>query len=74
MMDLYNQSAFSSSRAITKLYSTSFSLGIKSLDAKYRDPIYGIYGFVRYADEIVDTFYDKNQYLLFQIQFRVIVF
>jgi 15-cis-phytoene synthase len=50
---------------VTKAYSTSFSLGIFCLDKKYHDPIYAIYGFVRYADEIVDTFhdFDKN-YLL----------
>jgi len=41
---------------ITKEYSTSFSLGIRVFDAKFRAPIYAIYGFVRFADEIVDTF------------------
>jgi phytoene/squalene synthetase len=40
----------------TKAYSTSFSLGILGLDKKYHDPIYAIYGFVRFADEIVDSF------------------
>lgn len=46
------------SRATTRLYSTSFSLGINFLDKKLRDPIYAIYGFVRLADEIVDSFHD----------------
>jgi phytoene synthase len=46
------------SRETTKLYSTSFSLGIQFLDKKLRDPIYAIYGFVRLADEIVDSFHD----------------
>jgi phytoene/squalene synthetase len=41
---------------VTKSYSTSFSLGILGLNRKYHDPIYAIYGFVRIADEIVDSF------------------
>lgn len=65
MMELYNRSSFSISKLITDNYSTSFSLGIKSFDSKYRDPIFAIYGFVRLADEIVDTFhgYDKEAIL-----------
>ncbi len=49
----------------TKSYSTSFSLGIRFLAPDLRDPIYAIYGFVRFADEIVDTFhgYDKKDLL-----------
>lgn len=64
-MDLYDVSTFSCSKVITKLYSTSFSLGIRMLDKKFHMPIYGIYGFVRYADEIVDTFHghDKKRLL-----------
>lgn len=46
------------SRATTRLYSTSFSLGIYFLDKQLRGPIYAIYGFVRLADEIVDSFHD----------------
>jgi phytoene/squalene synthetase len=62
---LYNQNSFNCSKITTQIYSTSFSLGILSLNKKFRDPIYGIYGFVRFADEIVDTFhdYDKEQLL-----------
>jgi phytoene synthase len=45
------------SKATTKLYSTSFSLGILFLNKELRDPIYSIYGFVRLADEIVDSFH-----------------
>lgn len=56
MFELYNTSAFKCSKVITNLYSTSFSLGIKTLDKRLHAPIYAIYGFVRYADEIVDTF------------------
>lgn len=53
------------SRSITHKYSTSFTLGIKTLAHKFHDPIYGIYGYVRLADEIVDSFhgYDKAQLL-----------
>ncbi len=53
------------SEHITKRYSTSFSSGIKAFDKKLRAPIYSIYGFVRFADEIVDTFhdYDKDKLL-----------
>lgn len=49
------------SELITKNYSTSFSLGIRVFDKEFRNPIYGIYGFVRFADEIVDTFHDHNK-------------
>jgi phytoene/squalene synthetase len=45
------------SRMTTKSYSTSFSLGIRFLAPDLRDPIYSIYGFVRFADEIVDSFH-----------------
>lgn len=58
---LFDQTALECSKLITKRYSTSFSLGIKALDVKFHMPIYGIYGFVRYADEIVDTFHDHDK-------------
>jgi len=53
------------SRITTHSYSTSFSLGIRCLERELRDPIYSIYGFVRFADEIVDTFheFDKEKLL-----------
>lgn len=50
----------------TRAYSTSFSLGIRCLDKSFRDPIYAIYGFVRFADEIVDTFHEHNKAGLLQ--------
>lgn len=59
--ELFNQTTFECSKLITNRYSTSFSLGIKSLDKKFHYPIYAIYGFVRYADEIVDTFHEKDK-------------
>ncbi len=65
MLELFHQSSFTCSRKVTESYSSSFTLGIKALDKKYHDAIYGIYGFVRYADEIVDTFHDWDKRALF---------
>lgn len=65
-MQLYNQVSLACSRLITQRYSTSFSLGIRMLDKKFRDPVYAIYGFVRYADEIVDTFHAYDKEVLFK--------
>ena len=64
-MDLYTKTTLECSKVITQYYSTSFTLGIKTLDKRFHLPIYAIYGFVRYADEIVDTFegYDKKTLL-----------
>lgn len=65
MNDLFNKVCSQSSELITKRYSTSFSLGIKVFDQKFREPIYNIYGFVRFADEIVDTYMGEHaSYLL----------
>jgi 15-cis-phytoene synthase len=61
MQSLYDKVAIKCSRLTTRAYSTSFSLGILCLDKKLRDPIYSIYGFVRFADEIVDTFHQFNK-------------
>ncbi|MFD2522098.1 phytoene/squalene synthase family protein [Emticicia soli] len=61
MFNLFEKTTFGCSKLITKSYSTSFTLGIQTLDRKFHDPIYGIYGFVRYADEIVDTFHDFDK-------------
>ena len=57
----YNNVSFECSKIITKAYSTSFTLGIKILCKDYHKAIYGIYAFVRYADEIVDTFHTYNK-------------
>ena len=56
MFSLFEKTSAKCSKITTQIYSTSFSLGIKMLAKDYREPIYGIYGFVRLADEIVDTF------------------
>jgi phytoene synthase len=62
MKALYDQLSVSCSKKTTQLYSTSFSLGIHFLHPKFHNAIYSIYGFVRLADEIVDSFheYDKH--------------
>ena len=62
---LYNDVSTNCSELITKSYSTSFSLGIYTLNKRIHKDIYNIYGFVRFADEIVDTFHDldKEKYL-----------
>lgn len=60
-MDLYLQVSLDASKRLTQAYSTSFSSGIRTLDKEYHEAIYAIYGFVRLADEIVDTFYEQDQ-------------
>ncbi len=68
-MELFHKTSFLTSKAFTHEYSTSFSLGIMAFAREYRDPIYAIYGFVRLADEIVDTFHDYDRKKLLA-QFR----
>jgi len=65
MKHLFDELSRECSRITTKKYSTSFSLGIWFLDKRIRGPVYSIYGFVRLADEIVDSFhgYDKQRLL-----------
>jgi phytoene/squalene synthetase len=58
MLELFDKTCMECSKLITNRYSTSFSSGIRVFDKKYREPIYAVYGFVRFADEIVDTFHD----------------
>lgn len=61
----YEKTSAKLSKRLTISYSTSFSWGIKAFSKEYRDPIYSIYGWVRVADEIVDTFHhtDKEKLL-----------
>ena len=63
MKRLFDKVSYQASKITTKTYSTSFSLGILALHKSIRKPIYNIYGFVRFADEIVDSFhnYDKSK-------------
>lgn len=65
MKELFDHVSLDCSRITTRTYSTSFSIGIWCLGKELHDPIYSIYGFVRFADEIVDSFhdYDKKQLL-----------
>ena len=65
-MELYDQISYDFSKRLTRKYSTSFSLGIHMLDSKFHDSIYAIYGFVRVADEIVDTFHQHDKEKLFR--------
>ncbi len=60
-LTLYDTIALRCSKEVTTGYSTSFSLGIRTLARRHRPAIYAIYGFVRLADEIVDTFFDQKQ-------------
>lgn len=64
--DLFSQTALECSKLVTKRYSTSFTLGIRTLDKKFHFPVYAIYGYVRYADEIVDTFHDHDKAALLE--------
>jgi len=64
-LTLYDEISLKCSREVTCGYSTSFSLGIKMLAPRHRHAVYAIYGFVRLADEIVDTFFDQRQREMF---------
>jgi len=61
MRELFDTVSLRCSRLTTHAYSTSFSLGIRCLDKSIREPICAIYGFVRFADEIVDTFHEHDK-------------
>lgn len=65
MDEIFNKVSFKTSRLVTNTYSTSFSIGARCLHPTVREAVYSIYGFVRFADEIVDSFhgYDR-EYLL----------
>ncbi len=67
---LYNQVTAETSKQTTLMYSSSFSSAIKLLNKDLRQPIYDIYGLVRYADEIVDTFHDFDKAKLLA-QFKI---
>lgn len=66
MKQLFDKVSFDCSRNVTKSYSTSFSSAVKMLAPSIRQDIYNIYGFVRFADEIVDSFHDYNKLELFK--------
>src|SRR6476469_188922 len=72
-IDLFHKVSYDCSKVVTENYSTSFSSAIQLLHKDLRVPIYNIYGFVRFADEIVDTFHQHNKIGLLD-QFKVETF
>ncbi|MFI1770823.1 phytoene/squalene synthase family protein [Thalassobellus citreus] len=65
MKAIFDTVSYNCSKLVTKTYSTSFSLATKMLYKTIREDIYNIYGFVRFADEIVDSFHDYDKEMLF---------
>ncbi|MEC7286739.1 MAG: squalene/phytoene synthase family protein [Bacteroidota bacterium] len=65
MKELFDSVSYECSKIVTNSYSTSFSLATRMLSSSIRTHIYNIYGFVRFADEIVDTFHSYNKMELF---------
>lgn len=65
MKSIFDDVSFICSKQVTKSYSTSFSSAVRMLAPTIRQDIYNIYGFVRFADEIVDTFHDYDKEALF---------
>jgi phytoene/squalene synthetase len=66
MKNLFDQISAHCSKQVTETYSTSFSLATRMLSSEIRQDIYNIYGFVRLADEIVDSFHDYDKPELFE--------
>jgi phytoene/squalene synthetase len=67
MKSIFDTVSFECSKNVTKTYSTSFSSAVKMLAPSIRQDIYNVYGFVRFADEIVDSFHDYNKQDLFTL-------
>tara|TARA_R110002050_G_scaffold286121_2_gene436381 strand:+ start:182514 stop:183353 length:840 start_codon:yes stop_codon:yes gene_type:complete len=65
MKNIFDIVSYGCSKIVTESYSTSFTLATKMLHSSIRRDIYNIYGFVRFADEIVDTFHDYDKEYLF---------
>jgi len=66
MKTIFDRVSYNCSKIVTESYSTSFALATKMLSTSIRKDIYNIYGFVRFADEIVDTFHDYDKERLFK--------
>lgn len=64
MKRLFDEVSAQTSRSVTRAYSTSFYAAVQCLDSVIRNDVHAIYGFVRFADEIVDTFHDYDKSLL----------
>ena len=73
MKNLFDVHSIASARDVTKTYSTSFYKSVSMLGEDIRDDVHAIYGMVRYADEIVDTFHDYEKETLLE-EFRVETF
>ena len=73
MIHLFHEVSSKCSKLVTQQYSTSFSSAIKLLHTELRVPVYNIYGFVRFADEIVDTFHEYDKELLLE-KFKIETF
>jgi phytoene synthase len=67
MKAIFDTISFECSKNVTKSYSTSFSTAVKLLAPSIRQDIYNIYGFVRFADEIVDSFHEYDKENLFEL-------
>lgn len=67
MKSIFDKISYECSKNVTRAYSTSFSSAVKMLSPRIRQDIYNIYGFVRFADEIVDTFHDYDKEQLFDL-------
>ena len=67
MKSIFDTVSNDCSKIVTKSYSTSFSSAVKMLSPSIRNDIYNIYGFVRFADEIVDSFHDYDKVALFKM-------
>lgn len=67
MKSIFDNISYECSRNVTKTYSTSFSSAVKMLAPSIRQDIYNIYGFVRFADEIVDSFHEYDKETLFSL-------
>ena len=66
MKALFDEYCTEASIAVTKKYSTSFYKGVSFLDKKIRNDVHAVYGFVRFADEIVDSFHGFEKETLFK--------
>lgn len=66
MKKIFDNVSYACSKKVTQSYSTSFSMATRMLDNSIRGDIYNIYGFVRFADEIVDTFHEFDKEVLFE--------
>lgn len=66
MKSIFDTYCYNASKHVTKTYSTSFYSGVSKLDKKIRNDVHAIYGMVRFADEIVDSFHDFDKETLLQ--------